>query len=157
MGLLLVIACLGVIYFFATAGRVLPALEGQLANQLPQRSRPDTSISSTSVTADATAFARRCGLYLRSVEIDRVPDLSAPNGTLYEYRDSMIELLSTCGLYVQAEVGRDDVLWAYQRHAAAIGQLTGFLCTTLAEEDCHAGTILGARWDDLRRSGTVRR
>lgn len=156
MGLLTVVASLGVVYFFATAGSVLPSLGETLSNRLPQpqRSQPSTA---RSLTEDVTIFARRCGRYLRAVEIDRVLDLPTPNRTLYEYRDSMVELLSIYGLYMHAEAGRADVLRAYQRHAAAIGELTGFLRSTLEEEECHAGTILGSRWHDLRRSGVVRR
>ena len=100
--------------------------------------------------SEVTAFAQRCGHYLRQVNFDALLALQAPDAELFEYRQSVVFLLSTYGLYRHGEARLADVLTAYTRYDRAIDPLLGGEYTILVAEGCWPKTILGERYEPLK-------
>lgn len=102
--------------------------------------------------AELDQFAAACGRYLRQVDFRRLLDLRAPNAALFEYRHSMVGIITTYGLYVQGEASEADVLRTYRRHTRAIDALPGSVHILLVSEECYPETILGHRWEAIKQA-----
>ncbi len=100
--------------------------------------------------SEVTAFAQRCGHYLREVNFDALLALQAPDADLFEYRQSVVGLLSTYGLYRHGEVRLAEVLSTYTRYDRATDALLGGQYMILVAEGCWPQTILGDRYDALK-------
>lgn len=101
--------------------------------------------------SQVTAFAQRCGHYLRSVNMDGLLSLPAPDADLFEYKKSVGLLLTTYGLYHYGEARLAEVLNAYSRYDRAIDPLLGGQYTILVSEGCWPQTILGDRYEALKQ------
>ena len=118
-----------------------------------QPTRPPNPVTSRPIEA----FAAACGQYLRQVDIRQLLDLPAPNEDLFEYRHSMVWVITTMAQYYRGETPFDRLLTAYHRHTRAIDALPGEWHVMLVTAECYPETILGQRWEALKQAARAAR
>lgn len=106
----------------------------------------DVVASGTLPPRELPAFAAAGGRRLRQADIEAALELPASNEALFEYRNSLVGVITRLVHYARGDGPFADVLTAYRYHTHAIATLPVEWHALLVEAECSPETVLGQRW-----------